>query len=690
MKSAHRPAQRRADRAGVRRSALGPDPAAAAVARPALARFITHPALWSALAALALYLPTLGFEFAWDDFELIVRNPLLARAADLPRLLLSDFWAGTGLHSGFWRPLISLSYWIDTRLFTGEPAGFHALNVIAHAGASALTALILSQAGVVPLAALLGGVWFALLPLHVEPVASISGRTDVYAAAFMLLAFWLDRRARRSGRTWCGWGTLGALTLALLSKESAVAFVPLVAIAEWARGPRGRAGSRAVARWLLPALAVCGVYLVAHALLVPPANAVAGIDPLQAARVRAAAWLEFPGHLLFLWPWVSHAPGPVLGLPAGFWNAPVLGACLLQLGVVAGVIALVARRSALAVPAALVWLPMLPLTVVALTGGQLLFAERFGYLSSVGVAWLIAIAVNAALGAGRDRAAAPVATRSESPGPLAWAVVVAVGALSLAGGLCSAAALPMWKNDRTVFGSMVRARPQNPTGQAGWAHLLLNDGRLDESLAHARAALALNPRTGLAYLVKSWVAIYRSEWDGALALADSARAVGSTVFEVSLVRGTALGRTGRHAEAATELEPLARRMPDDAGIQAEWGRCLLNLGRGTEALPALERARTDPAISLNPEFHDALGLALAHARQGREARAEFVRAVDLEPAYEDAWLHLARACAELGDAAGRDAALARAADLPDADPSRIASLRRELNSPRPPAAQGAR
>ncbi len=653
--------------------------------RPGGSRWYLHPAPWSALAAILLYLPALGFDFAWDDFELAVRNPLLAPGSSLAKLLTSDFWAGTGLHSGFWRPLVSLSYWLDARFFPGDPAGFHAMNIAAHAGASALTAWILVDAGLVPLAAFLGGVWFALLPLHVEPVASISGRTDVYATVLLLLAFWLDRRARRAGRAWCGVPVLAALALALLAKEAAIVFVPLVAFAEWARAPRGAAAARAALRWLAPSLAVCALYLGVHALLVPAADLTAGLDPAQAARLRAATWLEFPGHLAFFWPWANHAPGPVLGLPDAIWGAPVLGGVALQLAAVAALAVLTLRRSPLAVAVALVWLPMLPLTLVGLARGQLLYAERFDYLPSVGVAWLIAAVVSAVLRPSGAGGGAAEAGARPAPGPLAWSVVVLVAAFAAAGGLRSAAALPMWKDDRALFGSMVHARPENPVAHAGWAHLLLNDGRLDEALAHAAVALELNPRTGLAYLVKGWVAIYRGEWDRALALADSTRGAGYGVYEAGLIRGTALSQKGRFTEAAVELEPLARRMPADAGVQAEWGRCLLELGRPAEALSALERARSDRVISENPEFHDALGQALSRLGRGREARAEFLRAVDLAPGYLDAWLDLARASATLGDRAGRDEALARATAIPGADAARIAVLRRELDAAPPPA-----
>src|SRR5258706_494192 len=189
---------------------------------------------------------------------------------------------GSGQHSGFWRPLISLSYWLDLRVFGGQPWGFHAMNVAAHAAVSALVALVLEQAGIAALGALLAGLWFALLPAHVEPVAFVSGRTDVYCALFVLLAFLLDRRARAAGRAWPGWGATLALALALLAKEASVALLPLLAIAEWVGPARPGAPRRDRLRWLAAPAALCALYLVAHAALVPPWAASAGIAPALA------------------------------------------------------------------------------------------------------------------------------------------------------------------------------------------------------------------------------------------------------------------------------------------------------------------------------------------------------------------------------------------------------------------------
>src|SRR5205823_5152742 len=96
---------------------------------------------------------------------------------------------------------------VDGAISHFQPGWFRAMNVVAHAGCSALVAALALGAGAPGWAALLGGAWFAAMPAHVESVAWISGRTDVYCAVAFLLALWVDRRARAAGRGWPGvWG----------------------------------------------------------------------------------------------------------------------------------------------------------------------------------------------------------------------------------------------------------------------------------------------------------------------------------------------------------------------------------------------------------------------------------------------------------------------------------------------------
>jgi hypothetical protein len=191
----------------------------------------------------AVWWPTLGHSFQFDDWNVIVGNPavhgLEAWRHSLPGI----------------RPLLTLSYAANHALGTG-PEGFCAVNILIHAVNTLLVALLghrrlslwgvpgLQAAGFAAVAALV----FALHPAQTEAVTYISGRSSALAALFALasLLAW-DRGTRPDGApAWLAAAGLFAV-LAVAAKETA-AVLPL-ALWLWSAGER--ASSRLPGRRIL-------------------------------------------------------------------------------------------------------------------------------------------------------------------------------------------------------------------------------------------------------------------------------------------------------------------------------------------------------------------------------------------------------------------------------------------------------
>jgi len=77
--------------------------------------------------------------------------------------------------------------------------------------------------------ALVTAALFAVHPIHTEAVTSIVGRPELLAAGFLLAAWILHLRDLQIPALIC-------FALALLSKESAASFLPLVVVGDYARG----------------------------------------------------------------------------------------------------------------------------------------------------------------------------------------------------------------------------------------------------------------------------------------------------------------------------------------------------------------------------------------------------------------------------------------------------------------------
>lgn len=251
-----------------------------------------------AAATVALYAPTLAGGFLADDVfylrTLSVEDGALAGAFTGPLLGSRE--------TAFYRPLPLASFAVDLALWgTDRALGFRLVNLLLHLLNALLVGAITARVLAPPraeapapgawaperaLPAVLAGALFALHPLAPEAVAWISGRFDLLATFFSLLALRLAiagldgldglndldglERGGQSKARLTGGLALVSFAAALASKESAIG-LPL-AVAAWAgfreRNPTGAgapADGRGAARraWVAcwPFVAVAATYL---------------------------------------------------------------------------------------------------------------------------------------------------------------------------------------------------------------------------------------------------------------------------------------------------------------------------------------------------------------------------------------------------------------------------------------------
>ena len=165
----------------------------------------------------SLYANTLFHGFVFDDVTLIQQNP---DVIDLN-------WGKILGRSGY-RPIRTFTYALNSALGGMNPFGYHLFNVLLHAANSLLVFLFLrSIQGRIDVS-FLGAMLFAVHPVQTASVAYISGRKDLLAAFFVLLALLPYNKWRRQGG-WQGLTLTGsALLLAILSKEVAAVFPVIV------------------------------------------------------------------------------------------------------------------------------------------------------------------------------------------------------------------------------------------------------------------------------------------------------------------------------------------------------------------------------------------------------------------------------------------------------------------------------
>jgi hypothetical protein len=434
------------------------------------------------LAAALTFANSLPNGFALDDTWLIEQNVKLRFLHNLPELLTDDYWEPK-TRSALWRPAATLSYALNVAAGGPGPLGFHTVNVLLHALASALVFGTLARLTGDRLVAAGTALLFATHAVHTEVVAGVaSGRPELLAAVFLLAAWWLHvaREGRRSGIPWTA-PILASYAVATLSKESALFFPPAIALGDLlfrtdAAAPLGARVRQLLARHSGRYL---GFAAVAAGSLLLRARVLGSLAPT--ADLRDAV------------------TNPLFDLPAGWRMLNALWIVALDLGLLAAPIRLAYDYAhaqipliasladprvavvplAVAAGAAWVWTfrrapiacfaaGFFALTLVMVSNllvpiGTML-SERLLYVPSLGfclgVAWAAA-AIARRAGAARGRAL--------------FAVLIAL----LAGGHAarSVERNPDWKDSPTLFLHDLETAPRSVKVQdnAGWVLLLSGD-----------------------------------------------------------------------------------------------------------------------------------------------------------------------------------------------------------------------
>src|SRR6266404_3771115 len=163
------------------------------------------------LAGFAVYANTLGHRFVWDDLIVLDSRVRFYRSP------LDAFIEPADLRGfpGVFRPLTFSSFWLDQRLWWRTAFGFHLTSVLLHALNGVLVFGLARVLGCAALAAAGGALLFAVHPVHTEAVAWVSGRVDVLATTFALLAVVIALRQRSRG------GVAAAITVGLCAFAAA-------------------------------------------------------------------------------------------------------------------------------------------------------------------------------------------------------------------------------------------------------------------------------------------------------------------------------------------------------------------------------------------------------------------------------------------------------------------------------------
>ena len=609
------------------------------------------------LLAVGLYANTLANGFIGQDSEVVLTNAAVQQF-DLGSIFGTPSWWGR-FHNGY-RPLVTLSYAVNYAASGPRAVAYHATNIGLHALVGVLVFLLLRRLSGAGWPALLAALLFVAHPIATEAVAAVFGRAELLSALAALTAVYADVLSydvQGSRRLVARGVTVAALAVALLSSESAVGLVLLLAVTDWwfrcARSGSKFVGGLRGSRGLLYGAALLvltgcvGWRLHVEGTMLPMS---AAMNPLieESVGVRLINAFAIAGRYLSLLLLPLHLSADymvgTLPVPYTLWSWQVLGGMAAVLACIALAVAGARRAPLLAWGVLFLACTYGPVANVAFPTQELM-AERWMYLPAVGFCAAVVFGVVALLRAVEL--------------PALKAVAASLAAIVLVGyGVRTVIRNRDWRDQERLWRATVEVFPSSFEASAGLGHMDLEQRRYPEAISHLEAAVSVYQRDP---------AVYRELGMASEALGDVDRATKAYEMAIALApdaipprrRLAAIyTRQKDYAAAVGQLRAVADRIPEKARAWADLAEVYYldhNIGSAEDFF--------EKAAKLNPNLPKAYaGLAAcARAQDDYDAAAnDYLKALSLgappTPQLRDAIVELLQAIARLGPVSAKSAA----------------------------------
>ena len=579
--------------------------------------------------ALLPYLQTRHHDFVdFDDRGYVTENAHVQEGLSVANV----GWAFTTFLTGNWHPLTWLSHMLDIDLWGPTAGGHHLTSAFLHAANSLLLFIVFWR--------MTGGLWrsallaalFAVHPLHVESVAWVAERKDVLSTLFGLLALWAYFAYVRSGSAGRYLLTIACYALSLLSKQMWVTFPFLLLLLDLWPLQRWKLWSiispaspislepRTLPRILwekVPFFALAALFSGITLVAQREGQNVFGLDdfPLGSrmanATVGYAAYLGklvAPLKLAFFYPHPLH------------WSFLAVAFSGLILVLITTLALLRRNRS----PWLLIgWLwfvgTLVPVIGLVQIGSQTI-ADRYSYLPSVGFFLMLVWSI-----------------------PGAWAArfpkisLAAAAALIALLGAKTWVQTAHWKDSRSLFSHAARVTSGNYIAHLNLgliherendlngalelyrmtakerpayakinahenvASVLIRQGRHTEARRELEAAIALNPKSSIAYNSLGSLMMLSNENDKAATYLQRALELDPKNRGAQINLGMSLTLLGRWDEAIAQLTPLVREEPKRLLARTSLASAFAGKGDKDRALEELNQI-----LEIDPSFPLAL------------------------------------------------------------------------------------
>ncbi len=641
---------------------------------------IFPPALTAAVCAgLVVLIAAVYAQVCWHDFIIcdddvyVYDNPVVKQGITWPGVC----WAFSAPHQGNWHPLTWMSHMADWRMFGDWAGGHHLVSVAIHAISAVLLFLVLVW--------MTGRFWpsamvaalFALHPLRVESVAWAAERKDVLSGMFWMLTMlaycwyaqrtyapkWLMKLMPNAPEgfvrgLWVFFKymlVLAALTLGLMSKSMLVTLPCVLVLMDiwplrrWRlpgmpepapgqsspRFPRQKLDVLLVEKIPMFAI-VIGISLLTVAGQ-GAAGALNGWEALSLMHRVCNALISYMAYLgQMVWPMhlTIFYPHPGMIHTDRIYHTlylPARGAAAVLLVISMAVVWFGRRR--LYLPIGWFWylgtlIPVIGLMQVGIQAK----ADRYTYLPSIGICWLVVWG------------ACDLASRWKY-GP--WALRIAAPLVLLSFALLTVRQVSYWKDSETLFAQSIEAVPDNYFGNNHLGKEYDRQGM--HKAAQARLAAAGGDQEEAAKLREESVCLWgkaAEQFEASIRI-NPHYDFGNNNLGVVYARFADKALSENHPEEAKRLTAQALHLFSEAvAINPKYADAHNNLCVlfGQEKRFAEAAFHGEVATKIRADYHASDYVNLGHAYEGMKRWDDSARhnrnAIQADPAFAEAYFSL--------------------------------------------------
>jgi tetratricopeptide (TPR) repeat protein len=543
---------------------------AARFRRPGLAILII-------LVGGSLYLPSLHYNFIWDDMQVVKSNAFLRSPAYLPLFFQLHFWQHLlPISQNDYRPL-QMVLLNTISLFSGrDPFLFRLANLLLHLLVCGLAYRLVKRLFGRREPALLTLAFFVFHPVHVETVVCSRNIAQLLAAALMLLSLGIFFRKSNLSRI------IGPLVFfpALLCKESALIFPAILMIWAWSERESTRRIyllRKTIPYWALAAAAGLGKAIMMTGRGQPPeVNLIQGISAASRLLLVYLKLLVFPVRLKVLYPFVK--PG---SWAEPDWFSGILA--VLTLLVFAAYLLKISRPAGAAFFSLLI--SLIPALSVVGQSGRIVAEQRL-YLPSFFFCLTAAILL--------DRLRSYLTPRA----------VFRAGIILICfwGALGIQDYLPSWKSNFSLWQRVAIVSPHAALARNNLAVAYYRRGEREQAVATLREALHLNPHHSEAHNNMGVYYREKGEWDRALAQFRESLDSDPHYHSAAVNLAELLFHLGERKKPLAIIRNVLQENPCNHTALNALGIIMEKNGKAEQALRAYQKA-----IRCSPEYTVAMG-----------------------------------------------------------------------------------